>query len=183
MRITPIDIQQYQFKTRPLGYEKAGVDHFLEMVADELERFMRQHQELKEELARTRAGLGEMRQREATLKETLVTTQRVTDDLKCNARKEADIIVADAHLQAERIVRDAEDRRIQLIGEIQDLKRQKISFETSLRTLVESHLRLLNLDVVTLEDQRRDERLLEERLPFEGEPAGSAEDDDDRGEP
>jgi cell division initiation protein len=183
MRITPIDIQQYQFKTRPLGYEKAGVDHFLEMVADELERFMRQHQELKEELARTRAGLEEMRQREATLNETLVTTQRVTDDLKSNARKEADIIAADAHLQAERIVRDAEERRIQLISEIQDLKRQKISFETSLRTLVESHLRLLNLDVVTLEDRRRDERLLEERLPFEGESAGSAEDDDDRGKP
>ena len=172
MRITPIDIQQYQFKTRPLGYEKAGVDHFLEMVADELERFIRQHQELKEELARTRAGLEEMRQREATLKETLVTTQRVTDELKTNARKEADIIIADAQLRAERIVRDAEDRRIQLIGEIQDLKRQKISFETSLRTLVESHLRLLDLDIVTLEDQRRDERLLEERLPFEGGEGG-----------
>lgn len=174
MRITPIDIQQYQFKTRPLGYEKAGVDHFLEMLADELERFLRQHQELKEELARTRAGLEEMRQREATLKETLVTTQRVTDELKTNARREADIVAADAQLQAERIVRDAEERRIQLIGEIQDIKRQKISFESSLRTLVESHLRLLDLDVVTLEDRRKDDRLLEERLPFETEPAAPA---------
>jgi len=179
MRITPIDIQQYQFKTRPLGYDKAGVDHFLELVADELERFMRQHQELKEELARSRSALEEMRQREATLKETLVTTQKVTDDLKANARKEADIVTADAQLRAERIVRDAEERRIQLINEIQDLKRQKISFETSLRTLVESHMRLLDLDVVALERRRGEDRLLEEKLPFEDESGETVRDLDE----
>ena len=170
MRITPIDIQQYQFKTRPFGYEKAGVDHFLELISDELERQLRQHQEVKEELARTRASLEEMRQRAATLKETLVTTQRVTDELKANARREAEIVAAEAELRAERVVRDAEDRRVQLIGEIQELKRQKISFETSLRTLVESHLRLLNLDLVALDGRNGDERLLEERLPFDREP-------------
>lgn len=166
MAITPIDIQQHQFKTRPLGYEKSGVDHFLELVADELERLHKQNQELQEELSRTRASLEEMRSRETTLKETLLTTQRVTDELKANARREADILLAEAHLKAERIVRDAEERRIQLIGEIQEIKRQKISFEASLRALVESHMRMLDLDVVSLEGGR-DDRLLEEPLPFD----------------
>jgi len=165
MAITPIDIQQHQFKTRPLGYEKGGVDHFLELLADELERLHRQNQELKEELARTRASLEEMRSREMTLKETLLTTQRMTDDLKANARKEAEILVADAELRAEKIVRDAEERRIQLISEVQELKRQKISFETSLRAVVESHLRLLDLEVVSLQGGG-EEYLLEEPLPF-----------------
>ena len=165
MSITPIDIQQHQFKTRPLGYEKGGVDHFLELLAEELERLHRQNQELKEELARTRASLEEMRSREMTLKETLLTTQRVTDDLKANARKEAEIIVAEAELRGEKIVQAADDRRIQLISEIQELKRQKISFETSLRAVVESHLRLLDLDVVALQGGG-EEYLLEESLPF-----------------
>jgi len=167
MRITPIDIQQHQFKTRLLGYDTAGVDHFLEMVADELERLHRSGQELKEELARTRAALEEMRQRESTLKETLLTTQKVSDDIKRNARNEADIIITDAELKAERIVRDAEERRVQLINEIQEIKRQKISFETSLRAMVESHLRLLDLEVVQIEEQRRDHRLLDAKLPFD----------------
>lgn len=167
MRITPIDIQQQQFKTRLLGYETSGVDHFLEMVADELEKIHRQNQELKEELVRTRTSLNEMRDREATLKETLLTTQRVSEEIKANARSEADIIRTDAELKAERIVRDAEERRIQLINEIQEIKRQKISFETSLRAMVESHLRLLNLDVVQLEDRRSEDKLLEEKLPFD----------------
>lgn len=167
MRITPIDIQQQQFKTRLLGYETSGVDHFLEMVADELEKIHRQNQELKEELVRTRASLTEMRDREATLKETLLTTQRISEEIKANARSEADIIRTEAELKAERIVRDAEERRIQLINEVQEVKRQKISFETSLRAMVESHLRLLNLDVVQLEDRRSEDKLLEEKLPFD----------------
>ncbi len=150
MRVTPIDIQQQQFKTRPFGYDKGGVDRFLELVADELEALIRQTQDLKEELARQRASLEEMRGREQTLKETLLTTQRMTDDLKANARKEAQILIAEAQLRAERIVRDAEERRIALVGEIQEAKRQKISFETSLRVLVESHLRLLDGNVVAL---------------------------------
>lgn len=150
MRVTPIDIQQQQFKTRPFGYDKGGVDRFLELVADELEGLIRQNQDLKEELARQRAGIEEMRGREQTLKETLLTTQRMTDDLKANARKEAQMLIVEAQLRAERIVRDAEERRIALIGEIQEAKRQKIRFETGLRVLVESHLRLLDADVVAL---------------------------------
>ena len=166
MAITPIDIQQQQFKTRPLGYDKNGVDHYLELVAEELERLHRSQHELQEELSRTRSALEEMREREVTLRETLLTTQKMTDDLKANARKEAEIHIVDAQLQGERIVRDAEERRIQLINEIQELKRQKISFETSLRALVESHMRLLDTEVVTLAERGRQERLLEEPLPF-----------------
>ena len=167
MRITPIEIHQQQFKTRLLGYDSAGVDQFLEMVAEELERIHKQNNELKEELVRTRSALDEMRKREAMLKETLLTTQKMTDDIKSNARKEAEVMVADAEIRAEKILRDAEDRRIQLISEIQEIKRQKISFEGSLRALVESHMRLLDLEVVQVQGGRRDDLLLEESLPFD----------------
>ncbi len=207
MRITPIDIQQHQFKTRPLGYEKGGVDHYLELVADELERLNKDQQELQEELARTRAALEEMRDRETTLKNTLLTAQKMTDELKANARKEAENtmveanltaeglvseakskaehelsqakisaegLVVEAQLRAERIVRDADDRRIQLVSEIQEIKRQKISFETGLRALLENHVRMLDLEVVTLEGQAGG-GLLEDQLPFDAGEEGQLE--------
>lgn len=173
MGITPLDIQQHRFKSRPFGYDKAGVDRFLELVAEEMERLLRQIQELKEELSRTRSGLDEMREREATLRDTLMTAQRITDELKANARKEAEIILAEAELRAERVIRDAEDRRLHLIGEIQEIKRRKVSFETSLRALLESHSRLLELDLVA--EEAGGERLLEQPLPF----AGREEEEDD----
>jgi cell division initiation protein len=167
MAITPIDIQQQQFKSRPFGYEKYGVDEFLEQVAGEMERLMRVNQELREQLARTKSSLDEMRSRETMLKETLVASQKIAGEIKNNARKEAEIITANAELQGERIVRDSEGRRIQLINEIQEVKRQKVSFETSLRALVMSHIKLLDLEVVEVQGSRNENHLLEESLPFD----------------
>lgn len=184
MAITPIDIQQHQFKNQLFGYDKASVDRFLELVAEELERHSKQYQEVREELARTKATVDEMRQREAILKETLLTAQKVTEDLKNNAQREAEVIIADARVKAEQIVREAEDRRLQLISEIQESKRQKVAFETGLRSLVESHLRLLDLDVFPLdkEEKSKKDRLLEEPGPFEDLSELLHEDEDEEGE-
>ena len=121
MRISPIDIQQKQFKSRPFGYEKAAVDQFLEMLAEELERLVGKNQNLQESLDRVNATLGEMREREETLKETLVTTQKITQDLKSTARREVDVLMAEAEIKAERLVHNAEERRGQLIDEIQEI--------------------------------------------------------------
>jgi cell division initiation protein len=179
MRITPIDIQQQQFKSRLMGYDKAGVDHFLELLAGELERLLRQNQDLQEELARAKSALAEMRDREATLKETLLTTQKVTDALKANARHEADLLLADTELRAERLMQDAEERRLQLLKEIQEIKRQKISFETGLRCLLEQHVRLLDLNVLPIREEKAEGKLLEESLshpaavPTRGSPASA----------
>jgi cell division initiation protein len=171
MRISPIDIQQKQFKSRPLGYEKAGVDQFLEILAEELERLIRQNQDLQEELARARATLTEMRGREETLKETLVTTQRVTEELKAAARREVDVMLAEAEIKADRLMHHAEERRQQLIDEIQEIKRQKIDFEISLRGLLEKHIRMLDLNSVAIEQKNAEARLLDE--PFSsGQPGG-----------
>lgn len=176
MSITPIDIQQHRFKTRPFGYDKAGVDYFLEQVADELERFHLEVQKLKEELSHTRSALDEMKEREVTLKEALLTTQRMTDELKANARKEADIVIAEAELQGERIVQNALDRQGQLLSEIQELRRQKVSFESGLRAVVESHMRLLELNSLPAQDKGRFQpvmmEILEEDAPTQLSPPG-----------
>ena len=164
MRITPIEIQQHQFKTRLIGYDTSAVDHFLEMLADELERLHKQNNELKESLARTRASLDQMRDREKALQQTLMTAQQVTEELKENARKEAEIVIADAHLQGERVIRDANERRVQLVSQIQDIKRQKLSFEGGLRALIENHLKLLDMDVLQIEETERQFQLLEPHI-------------------
>lgn len=169
MRITPIEIQQHQFKSRLIGYDSSAVDHFLEMVADELERLYKQNHELKETLARTRTALEQMKEREKALQDTLMTAQRVTEELKSNARKESEVMLAEAKMQGEQIVRAAEGRRVELINEIQEVKRQKIAFESTLRALIESHMKLLNLDVVAIEsrDEEEDSLMLEAQLPLQ----------------
>lgn len=152
MTISPIDIQQHQFKTRLAGYEKTGVDHYLELIAEELERYHRQVQELKEELAHSRTALQELRQRESTVRETLMTARQVADEINTNARKEAEMCLAEAEMEAERIVAEAHARRSRLLNEIQEIRRQKVAFESGLRGIIEGHLRILDLDVLGLEE-------------------------------
>ena len=164
MRITPIEIQQHQFKTRMFGYDTSAVDHFLEMLADELERLYKQNNELKESLTKTRTSLEQLRAGEKVLRDTLTMAQQVTEEFKKNARKEAEIMLADAHLEGERVVLDANERRVQLISEIQEIKRQKISFESGLRTLIENHLKLLDMDALPLNEDDHQTLLLQPLL-------------------
>ena len=160
MRISPIEIQQHQFKTRMFGYDTSAVDHFLEMLADELEHVHKQNNELKESLSRTQTSLDQLREREKALQETLMTAQQVTEELKSNARKEAEIVVAEAHLEGEQVIRDAHERRLQLVSEIQEIRRQKITFESGLRVLIENHLKLMDMDTVQIAEDEHQTRLL-----------------------
>lgn len=146
MRITPIDIQQQHFKNKMIGgYDQEEVDHFLEQVAEEVELLTVDGQQLRDELSRTKLALVEMQNREATLKETLITTQRMTDELKANAHREAELIIGNAQLRADQLIQQIEERRVKMVNEIQELRRQKVSFETNLRMAIESHLRLLDV--------------------------------------
>jgi cell division initiation protein len=167
MKITPIEIQQHQFKTRMLGYDSSAVDLFLEMVANELERLHKQNHELKETLARTRTALDQMKDREQALQQTLMTAQQVTEELKSTARKEAEVVMVDARLQGEEIVRSADERRLQLIREIQEIKRQKISFECGLRALIDGHMKLLDMETFAIEETVDTTTLLENQLSLE----------------
>src|SRR5687767_1181147 len=112
MAITPLDISQQRFRSKlGGGLDKAEVDAFLAAVAAEVERLLRENNELKEEQRMMRRLLDDYRAREEALKETMITAQRVTDEIKKGAEKEADIIIGRAELEAERIQEQAIQRR------------------------------------------------------------------------
>ncbi len=90
------------------------------------------------------ARLEQHLEREKALQETMVTAQRISEDVKAQAKKEAEVIVADAELQADKIVAGANNRLVDLVKELNELKRQKVQFESHLEALVDSHKKLLD---------------------------------------
>lgn len=147
MRITPLDIQQQQFKGKMFGgLDPNDVDSFLQVVAGEMEGLVRENEEMKEEQARQSRELRDMAEKERELRETLLSAQRVIEEMKTNARKEADLIVSEAELRGERIVADAERQLAELKAAIEETRRQKVQFEVSLKALLESHSRMLSGD-------------------------------------
>ncbi len=162
MKITPLDIQQYQFRKKFNGFDPEDVKSFLELVRSEMEELVRENNTLKDELKRTVQRLGEYREREQTVKATLLTAQKLTDDLRAQATKEAETIVAEAEVRAQEVVQQASQRAARLQGEIRELRRQKILFEENLRSMLAMHLKMLNVD----EDKQTD--MFEEKVAFLG---------------
>lgn len=143
MRLTPLDIQQKEFTQRLRGVDPHEVRQFLQVCADELEELVRESIELREDVRARDAQLAELRERERSLQDALVSAQRVASELKEQARKEAEIVVADAELQAERIIQGAHARRSQLLEEVAELRREKVAFTARIRSAVEAQLKLL----------------------------------------
>ncbi len=145
MKLTPLDLQQKSFsRIRFGGIDEKQVRAFLELAASEMEDLTRKLHKQDEELRRREQRINEFKDREHLLQQTLTTAQRLSDDMRANTRKEADIVISDAELQAEKIIANAQARRIQLIGEIDELKRARASFVQQHASLVEMHRSLLD---------------------------------------
>ena len=147
MKITPLDIQQQQFKGKLFGgLDSEDVDAFLQTVSGEMEDLIRENTELKEQARRVAADLDDMKQKETTLRETMLAAQKITEEMKANSQKEATLLISEAELKGEQIIAEADRKLAELKNQIQGLRREKLQFETALKSLLDTHYKLLALD-------------------------------------
>ena len=101
MKITPLDIQQQEFKRSFFGHEPREVRNFLDLCSDTVETLVRENAALRDEVAKREGEMARYREREQILQDTLLTAQRMSEDMKANAHKEAEIMLAQAELEGE----------------------------------------------------------------------------------
>jgi len=145
VNITPLDIQQQKFKTKIRGFDVREVDAFLEQMANVFESLQRTHKHLQEEVRRLELEIQGYRKREETFKRALLNSQKVLDQMKDNAHKSAELIIAEAEVKAEKILNNAHNRLAQLHEDISELKRQRTQIEVQIGSIVEAHSKLLEL--------------------------------------
>lgn len=170
MRLSPVDIRQQHFTVKMFrGFDPQEVDAFLDDVAEDYELLLRETATLKEQLSSHEERSRGVADTERTLKDTLVTTQRLSDDLKENAKREAQLIVREAglnaetlgkearlnaetlvkeaRLTAEKLLEEARAEEAKLLTEIQTLKRTRRQLIEDLRATVERYDRTLSEDL------------------------------------
>lgn len=145
MKLTPLDIQQHQFARSFRGWDRREVQGFLELVAEHMGALTRETSELQADLRRSHRSLEEYRDREATFKEAMLTAQRAIDEMRDQARKEAQLIVSEAEVRAEKILHAAHARANRVLEDIQELKMQRMRARTELAQVIETHAKLLAL--------------------------------------
>ena len=145
MKMTPLDIQQQQFKTRFRGFDVREVDTFLEQTAGAFETLQRENEDYQEEIRRLELEIQGYKKREETFKRALLNSQRVLDQMKENARKSAELIIAEAEVKAEKILNKSHNRLAQLHEDIAELKRQRTQIEVQISSVIEAHSKLLEI--------------------------------------
>ena len=160
MNITPLDIQQQKFKTRIRGFDVREVDAFLEQMANGVESLQRTHKEQQEEVRRLELEIQGYRKREETFKRALLNSQKVLDQMKDNARKSAELIIAEAEVKAEKILNKAHNRLAQLHEDISELKRQRMQIEVQIGSIIESHSKLLEISKESVKEMDEEDAKL-----------------------
>jgi len=145
VNLTPLDIQQQRFKTRFRGFDIQEVDLFLDQMADTFESLLKQNENLKEDFRRLQLEIQGYKNREDAFKRALLNSQRVIEQMKENAQKSAELIVAEAEVKAEKILNKAHNRLAQLHEDIAELKRQRMQIEVQISSVIEAHGKLLEI--------------------------------------
>ena len=156
MQLTPIDITDHQFARRMRGYDAEEVRSFLNLVSSEFESLVVDNNALKEKLGRVESSMSDLKEREKILKETLLTAQKLAEDIRDEAHKEARLIVKEAEMRGGGLLDQAARKASELEGVIQNLRMERDAFEQRVRSAAEQHLRLLDL--------RKSEEEIEDRL-------------------
>ncbi len=172
MKVTPLDLRQQRFQTVMRGYDRGEVQAFLLEAADDYENALRENDKLRQDVAKLDAVLGEHRGQERNLRNTLLTAQKLADEVKEQAQKEAAIILREAEGRADLLLQKAQTRLEDMQREIDGLRMKRREAENEIESLV----RTLNTTLEFIRDQ--DSRLREDRIllhrPRAAEPAPAA---------
>ncbi|MDF2835561.1 MAG: DivIVA family protein [Paenibacillus sp.] len=146
MPLTPLDIHNKEFSRRLRGYDEDEVNEFLDQVIKDYESLIRENKEIQNQMLNLQEKLNHFSNIEETLSKTIIVAQEAADEVRNNAKKEAQLIIKEAEKNADRIVNDSLNKSRKVALEVEELKKQASIYRARFRTLVEAQLELLSVD-------------------------------------
>lgn len=143
MRITPLDLRKQIFRKVMRGYDTVEVRTFLDLVAEEFEKLLKESMSLSERVKTLDSQIQDYRRMEQALNDALLSAQKSLAESRENAQKEAELIIRDARLESGRIIQDAKDELQRLEARIVELERMKRENVLNLRNFLSGQLELL----------------------------------------
>lgn len=179
--ITVNDIREKEFGTQKHGYNEEEVDDFLDEIAEQMEALIRENRALMQQAEEAKAQVAQaeraaaqaapvssdeparseepiadeptyFRNLEATLRETLLSAQRIADETVAEARKKAKTLVADAEAQAQNITESAHADIENAKSELETIRKASADYCLRFKRLVKEQLHALKMDESELED-------------------------------
>lgn len=149
MKLTPMDINNKEFKKGLRGYNSDEVDEFLDEVIENYEELYKENSKLKEKIAVLNEQIDHYAKIESTIQNTLLLAQNAADQAKESSQKEAELVVKNANETAQKIVDKAHNDVIQINDEFDRIKQEFIKFRVKFRNF-------MNTQLETFDDLERD---------------------------
>jgi len=173
MKVTPLDLRQAQFRSKLRGFDPDEVTPFLSDAAYELEQALKEIDRLRQEAARNEVILDEFRERENALRNTLLTAQRLADQIKENAETEAKTILREAESRADMLLQKSQGRLTELDRDINEMRLRRRDVEGTLEASIASLSYALDFMRTQDHQAERDEKLLLHRPKMDTSASGS----------
>jgi cell division initiation protein len=144
MPLTPLDIHNKEFSRSFRGYDEDQVNEFLDQVIKDYEALIRENKDAQNQMLMLQERLDHFTNIEESLSKTIIVAQEAADEVKTNAKKEAQLILKEAEKNADRIINESLTRSRKIALEIEELKKQASIYRTRFRTLLEAQLEILS---------------------------------------
>ena len=174
MKLTPMDINNKEFKKGLRGYNSDEVDEFLDEVVDNYEELYKENGNLKEKLANLNEKVEHYSKIETTIQNTLILAQNAAEQAKNSAQKEAELMLKNANETAQKIMDKAHGDVIHINDEYEKVKQEFIKFRAKYRNFMNTQLETfddLEKDFVKnynvsdpIEEEVQEEIILEKEL-------------------
>jgi cell division initiation protein len=146
MALTPVEIRHVKLPRRPLGYGRRPTDDLLSEIVTSFEQVWRERADLRDEMEELEGELARQKEIEGTLRNTLLSAERMADDVRTQARREADVIISEARATARDIISGAESERERIHGEIRRLRTLEVDVRADYRAFLVAALDRLEGD-------------------------------------
>jgi len=145
-RLSPLEIQKHRFSRKWKGLDPTEVGAFLDIAAEGMEELAREKAALEAHIRKVEEENVEHRERERILKETLVSAQRASEDIRGAAQAQAELIVKEAEDSSERLTHSALQRSAEIEKAIHELKLQRAGFRLEIQKMLDLFHQALELD-------------------------------------
>ena len=117
MSFTPVEIRHVRFGRALLGYRRSAVDQSLAGIADSFEGVWQERIDLADRVDQLEQEVAHHREVEELLRATLVSAERVSKDVREEAKREAEALLDEAHREARGITSEARRERERLLSD------------------------------------------------------------------
>ncbi len=144
MAITPVELRNFEFPKSFRGYAPEEVETLIEEAAGEMERLLKENAELKQKLASLQEQLKKFADLEESIKKTLITAENAAAEKQKAADKTMGLQIRETEAACNEMKQKAHKEVETIKFELASLKMQKVRFMAEIRSLIDSHQKLLD---------------------------------------